>query len=85
MHEIKTHPWIKFNAHVNKQEKDPKKLIEEITFGKNMAETKTFAKVDDLILGTSPGFTEDEIIRFARPDSVLKMCSPTFFNFFISY
>ena len=69
---------------MNKQEKDPKKLIEEITFGKNMAETKTFAKVDDLILGTSPGFTEDEIIRFARPDSVLTMCPPTFLISLIS-
>ena len=55
---------------MNKKEKDPTKLIEEVTFGKNMAETKTFAKVDDIILGTNLGFTEDEIIRFARPDSV---------------
>ena len=75
LHEIKTHPWIKFNTQtkVYKQEKDFKKLIEEVTCGQSMAETENFAKFDPLI-GNMTGFTEDEIIRYTRPDSVFIIC-----------
>lgn len=69
LHEIKTHPWIKLNA-LNKKEKDPRKLIEEATFGQSMAQVKTIADVNEKIVGTALAFTQDEIIRFARPDSV---------------
>ena len=69
--EIKTHPWVKCTAFVvKKKELDPKALIEEVTFGQNMAEKNNFAQFEKN-LGIVPAFTEEEIIQIARPDSML--------------
>lgn len=69
--EIKTHPWVKCTAFVvKKKELDPKALIEEVTFGQNMAEKNNFAQLAK-DLGIKPAFTEEEIIQIARPDSML--------------
>jgi serine/threonine protein kinase len=69
--EIKTHPWVKCTAFVvKKKELDPKALIEEVTFGQNMAEKNNFAQFEKN-LGFTPAFTQEEIISFARPDSML--------------
>jgi len=69
--EIKTHPWVKCTAFVvKKKELDPKALIEEVTFGQNMAEKNNFAALGQN-LGVKPAFTEEEIIQIARPDSML--------------
>jgi hypothetical protein len=45
-------------------------MFQEVTFGQNMADEKKFAKVNQKDLGVDDGFTEDEIIQIARPDSV---------------
>jgi len=70
--EIKSHPWVKCTAFVvKKKELDPQALIEAVTFGQAMADKKGVAQAEKTNVGINPAFTEEEIIQYARPDSVI--------------
>jgi len=70
--EIKSHPWVKCTAFVvKKKELDPQALIEAVTFGQAMADKKGVAQAEKTNVGINPAFTEEEIIQYARPDSML--------------
>jgi len=46
-------------------------MIQEVTFGQNMAEKKKFMNIEDVKKeGVEVTFTEEEIIQYVRPDSV---------------
>lgn len=61
------------NAQTSKLAKETaaEKMIENINFGKNMAEKKNIVKIVKKDGELDPAFTEDEIIEIARPDSVI--------------
>ena len=59
------------NAQASKltKEESAEKALENMTFGKNMADKKKIAKENKG--GIDSAFTEEEIIEIARPDSVM--------------
>lgn len=71
--DIKAHPWIKVNCQdAKKKELNPEALIQQVVFAQNMADSKNFVKVEENNNeGLDPAFSEDEIIQFTRPDSML--------------
>jgi len=72
--EIKNHPWIKCNTFMPKKELDAEALIATTVFGTNMAAQKPIAKPE--LKNVPTAFTEEEIVQFARPDSMLDKTKP---------
>ena len=60
------------NAQTSKlaKEEQTEKMIENMNFGKNMADKKNIVKIVKKEGELEPAFSEDEIIELARPDSV---------------
>lgn len=66
--EIKNHPWIKCNTFTTKKELDAEALIAATVFGTNMAAAqKPITQAENV----PTAFSEEEIIQFARPESVI--------------
>ncbi len=71
--EIKNHPWIKCNTFTTKKELDAEALIAATVFGTNMAAAqKPVTQAENV----PTAFTEEEIIQFARPESMLDKAKP---------